>query len=227
IGLIQLAGYAAGYLMVGLPMALNGWGAQSLAAAAVVQAGVVAAASFAVHPHSLKPLLAHALGRETLETGRTVFSTNLVNWLLSNLDRALMGRALNTQAVGLYSVAFNLASIPTTLLVNAMQPTFLAAGARLQNEPKQLAAAWMSVLACVLVLLLPFSMVCAMLAPDLIALLYGAAWSEAGWLLAVLLLCVPAWGCLSLSTPVLWNTGRKHLEVRLQLPLLALAVPTW
>ena len=227
IGLIQMVSYAAGYLAVGLPMALKGWGPQALAAACVVQAGIVAAASFALRPHSLKPLLSHALGRETLVTGRTVFSTNLVNWLLSNLDRAIMGRMLNTQAVGLYSVAFNLASIPTTLLVHAMQPTFLATGARLQHDPKQLGEAWMSVLACVLVFLLPFSMVCAMLAPDLVALLYGPAWSEAGWLLALLLLCVPAWGCLGLSTPVLWNTGRKHLEVRLQLPLLAVAVPAW
>jgi len=227
VGLIQMASYAAGYLFVGLPMALTGWGAQSLAAACVVQAGVAALAAFAVRPHEVKPLLSHPLGRETLETGRTVFTTNIVNWLLSNLDRAVMGRLINTQAVGLYSVAFNLASIPNTLLSQAIQPTFLATGAKLQDRPKELAAAWMSVLASVFVFLVPFGMVGAILAPDLIALLYGAEWSESGWLLALLLLCVPALGCLTLSTPVLWNTGRKHLEVRLQLPLLVMALPAW
>jgi hypothetical protein len=40
-------------------------------------------------------------------------------------------------------------------------------------------------------------------------------------------LCLPAWACWGLSTPVLWNTNRKQYEYQLQLPLLALAVPAW
>ncbi len=61
LGLIQMASYAAGYLVVGLPLALHGHGAQSLAAACVVQAAVVLVASFAARPHSLRPLLRHPL----------------------------------------------------------------------------------------------------------------------------------------------------------------------
>jgi O-antigen/teichoic acid export membrane protein len=83
------------------------------------------------------------------------------------------------------------------------------------------------VLACIAVLLAPASVVMALLAGDLVQVLYGPAWSDAGWVMAVMFLCVPAWAALNLSTPVLWNTGRKHLEVRLQLPLFLLAVPAW
>ena len=56
IGLIQVASYAAGYLVVGVPMALRGWGAYSLVAAWLVQAAVVLAASYALKPHCLRPL---------------------------------------------------------------------------------------------------------------------------------------------------------------------------
>jgi len=66
-----------------------------------------------------------------------------------------------------------------------------------------------------------------MLAGDLVLVLYGQAWGEAGWVMAVLFLCLPAWSCLGLSTPVLWNTRRKHLEAMLQMPLLAAALPLW
>ena len=38
-----------------------------------------------------------------------------------------------------------------------------------------------------------------------------ALWTVQG-LLALLFLCLPAWACFALSTPVLWNTGRKHHE---------------
>lgn len=227
LGLIQMAGYATGYLGVGLPMALQGHGAQSLAAACVVQAAVVLLASFAARPHSVRPLLRHPLGGDTLETGRTVFFTNIVNWLLSNLDRIVIGRVLNTHAVGLYGVAYNIASIPNVLLVSAMQPTFLAAGARLQDEPRALASAWRTVLACVLVMLTPVAVIMSLLAGDLVRVLYGSAWLDAGWVMAVMFLCVPAWACLGLSTPILWNTQRKHLEALLQLPILALALPAW
>jgi O-antigen/teichoic acid export membrane protein len=227
LGLIQFASYGIGYLAVGVPMALGGFGAQSLAAAAVVQAAVQLVASFAVRPHSVRPLFSSPLSPETLATGRTVFFTNIGNWLLSNLDRLIIGRLLNAHAVGLYTVAYNIASIPNTLLIGALQPTFLSTGARLQNEPRQLAQAWTTVLACLIIFLTPVAVVMALLASDLVSLLYGPAWADAAWVMAALFLCIPAWACWGLSTPVLWNTGRKHLEVLLQLPVLALAVPAW
>jgi len=69
--------------------------------------------------------------------------------------------------------------------------------------------------------------VMAMLSPDLVRLLYGNAWSETAWVLAVMFLCLPAWACWGLSTPVLWNTNRKQYEFLLQLPLVAIAAPAW
>jgi O-antigen/teichoic acid export membrane protein len=82
-------------------------------------------------------------------------------------------------------------------------------------------------LSCILVLITPVSVVMALLAGDLVQVLYGPAWQDAGWVMAVLFFCVPAFACWGLSTPVLWNTGRKHHEVLLQLPLLAVAAPLW
>ena len=129
--------------------------------------------------------------------------------------------------MGLYSVAYNLASIPNVLLLGALQPTFLAAGAKLQNDRQRLAQGWLLGLACVMVLVTPASVVFAMLSADLVSLLYGPAWMDSAWVLALLFLCLPAWACWGFSTPVLWNTGRKHLEYQLQLPMLAVAAPAW
>jgi lipopolysaccharide exporter len=227
LGLLQLASYAAGYLAVGLPLALSGWGAQALAIACAVQAAVTLVGAFALRPHTLRPLFAHPGGAEALGTGRTVFMTNVVNWLLGNLDRMIIGRLLNAQAVGLFTLAYNFAQIPNTLLVSAVQPTFLSSGARLANDPQRLGQAWMLVLACVLVLVVPAAVSLSLVSHDLVALLYGPSWSEAAWVLALMFVCLPAWAAWGLSTPVLWNTGRKHYEALLQLPLLAVAVPAW
>jgi O-antigen/teichoic acid export membrane protein len=227
LGLIQLASYAAGYLAVGVPMALMGFGAYALGTAYVVQAAVALVGTFHARPHPLKPLWRHANGGETLATGRAVFFTNVVNWLLGNLDRVIIGRVLNAHAVGIYTVAYNLASIPNVLLVGALQPAFVATGAKLQQSREHLAQGWLLALACIFVLGMPVAVVMAMLAGDLVRLLYGNAWSETGWVLSVMFLCLPAWACWGLSTPVLWNTNRRQYEFMLQLPLLALAVPAW
>ena len=227
LGMIQIASYAAGYLAVGIPMALNGYGAYALGAACVVQSAVTLIAVYAARPHPVRPLFSHAGGAAALSTGRTVFLTNVVNWLLGNLDRVLIGRVLNAHAVGLYTVAYNLASVPNVLLVGALQPAFLATGAKLQDDPERLAQGWLLAIACILVLVTPISVVLALLSADLVSLLYGQAWMASAWVLAVLFLCLPAWACLGLTTPVLWNTGRKHQEFLLQLPLLALAGPAW
>ena len=227
LGLIQLVSYAAGYLLLGVPMALAGWGAHALAAACVAQAGTALVASYIARPHPVRPLLRHHLARDTMDMGRTVFFTNIVNWLLTNVDRLVIGRMLNAQAVGLYSVAYNLASIPNVLLIGALQPTFLATGARLQDDRKQLASAWLTMLASIVVIVTPVAVVMALLAGDLVEVLYGPAWQDSGLVMAALFFCVPAWACWGLSTPVLWNTGRKHHEVLLQLPVLVVAVPMW
>lgn len=227
LGLIQLASYAAGYLAVGIPMALYGHGANALAVACVVQAALGLVLSYAARPHPLRPLFSYPGARATLVTGRAVFCTNVVNWLLNNLDRIIIGRVLNATSVGLYSVAYNLASIPNVLLLGTLQPTLLAVGSTLQQDRHRLSRAWQQALAIVLVLVTPAAVVAALLSADLIAILYGAAWTETAWILALLFLCLPAWACWGLSTPVLWNTGRQHQEFLLQLPLLALAAAAW
>ncbi len=221
VGLVQLGSYAAGYVAVGLPLAWAGAGVHALVAAWLVQAAVALVASFALRPHPLKPLLWYGSAGQVMRTGQAVFFTNLVNWGLNNLDRLLIARLLSTTSLGLYNVAYNLATVPNTLLLGALQPAFMAAGAKLQDERSRLRAAYLQMLATLLVLAVPAFAVLALLSPDLVRLLYGAAWEGAGPVLAVLFAFMPAYVIWGISTPVLWNTGRPQHEWALQVPLLA------
>jgi lipopolysaccharide exporter len=222
VGLIQVGSYAAGYVAVGVPLALSGWGANALVAAWLVQAGVMLVASYAAKPHAVRPLFWYSGARHALDTGQAVFFTNVINWMLNNLDRVLIGRLLNAHSLGLYNVAYNLAALPNNLLLGALQPAFLAAGARLQDQRERLGHVFMQMLATVLVLGVPAFVFLALISADLVRLLYGPAWQEAGWVLGVLFLSMPAYVIWGLSTPVLWNTGRRLHECLLQVPLVFL-----
>lgn len=218
-GLIQVSSYAAGYVAVGVPMAMSGWGINSLVAAWLVQASVVLVASYALKPHAVRPLFWYADAALAVGTGRAVFFTNIVNWVLNNLDRILIGRLLSAHSLGLYNMAYNLATMPNSLLLGALQPAFLAAGARLQNERERLGRAYFQMLATIVVLVLPVFVFFALISADLVRLLYGQKWIDAGPVLAILFLGMPAYVVWGISTPVLWNTGRKYHESALQVPL--------
>ena len=228
LGLIQLGSYGVGYALVGLPLAWMGLGVHALVAAWLVQAAVVLLASLALCPHPKQPLLWYARAAQTLGTGQAAFLTNLVNWSLVNLDRVIIGRVLGAWSLGLYNVAYNLASVPNSLLLGTLQPAFLAAGAQMQSQSSRLAQAYEQMLATLLVIAVPAFAVLAILAPDLVQSLYGPRWQQAGSVLAWLLAFMPALAIWGISTPVLWNTARPHHEWVLQMPLIALgALGLW
>lgn len=219
-GAIQVASYALGYLLIGIPMALNDMGVHALVAAWLTQSIFTLIATFWLHPHSLRPLLWFPEAREAFGYGSTVFITNIVNWLLNNLDRVVIGRLLNAQAVGLYTAGYNLATLPNSLLLGSMQSAFLASGAKVGADSSRLRAAYLQILASIWVILLPAFVFLSLLSPQIVALLYGPRWTETGEVLGVLFLAMPAFITWGLSTPILWNSGRTRSEFLLQIPVL-------
>lgn len=223
INIIQVVSYSISYLGIGIPLAYHGAGVWSLVAAWLAQAFIMLVMTFIRHPHSIKPLFWYSGAKAISGVGITVFITNLCNWLLNNIDRIILGRFLDSHAVGLYTVGYNLANTPNNLFIGALQPAFLTAGARLQSEPERLRRAYLPVIASIWILIAPLFVLFAMTAHYLIGFLYGSAWEPTAIVLAILALSMPAYITWGMSTPILWNTGRKHLESLLQLPILAIA----
>jgi lipopolysaccharide exporter len=224
INIIQIISYSIGYLGIGIPLAYQGAGVWSLVAAWLTQSFSMLVLTFIRHPHTIKPLFWYSGAEIISGVGITVFVTNLCNWLLNNMDRIFLGRFLDSPTVGLYTVGYNLANTPNNLLIGALQPAFLAAGARLQSEPDRLRRAYLPVIASVWILIAPLFIFLAMIAQHLVGFLYGSAWESSAMVLAILALSMPAYITWSVSTPILWNTGRKHFESLLQLPILVIAV---
>lgn len=222
INLIQVSSYFVGYLLVGIPLAFLGYGVWSLIAASLVQSLCRLILTVVKKRHPIKPLFWHEGASRLTGTGATVFATNLCNWFLNNLDRIVIGRFLSPAAVGLYVVGSNLANTPNGLLLGALQPAFLAAGARIQTEPERLKRAYLSVISVIWIIVTPLFIIFALLGPGIVHLLYGAAWESSGSVLSILALAMPAYITWGMSTPILWNTGKKHLESLLQLPVLGL-----
>ena len=215
----QLAGYLAGYFCVGLPLALAGAEVSALIAAMVVQACVILVVQYARVRHPLGLRFWLPGGRAMLTYGATVLATNLVNWLLTSADKLMVGRLFPTHVIGVYSIAFNLVNAPAAAAYSNLQSVVFSAGARLQEDMQGLKSAFLRLLAAVIVGAFPLFALLAVGAGLAIDGIYGARWSEATPFLRIFAFAMPSLLIWGISTPVLWNTGRITLEVRMQVPM--------
>ncbi len=221
----QLISYALAYGVLGLPLAALGAGVWSLVVAWVAQAALNSILAFRARPHAWHPQLKAAHPGGFVDFGAAVLLTNICNWALTNLDRLLLGRIAGASSTGLYAVGYNLATVPNGLLTSALQPAFLASGARVQNEPERLSKAYLEVQGFIWIVVAPLFVLLAMAAPHITLILYGSAWLGSDQVFARLALAMPAYLALAMTTPVVWNTGRKWFELGFQLPVLLLAIP--
>jgi O-antigen/teichoic acid export membrane protein len=224
IAKIQLLAYFVGYFCVGVPLAMIGYGVDALVYAWMLQALITLVATYLARQHSLKPLFWFKDGSDALHYGSVVFITNILNWLLTNIDRVVIGRLLSVQSVGLYSVSFNLATTPNNLMLGSLQTISLTSGAKVAGDIPKLTESYQLVLTIIFVLVIPFYVFLSALAPDIISLLYGSKWKESGDVLSILFLAMPAMMLGGLSTPILWNTEHRIQEFALQIPILLIGV---
>ena len=222
IQLIQLVSYFLGYMLVGLPLALYGAEVWALVTAWIVQAAASGMLLYRSSRHSLLPLLWYEGARRQSGYGVTVLVTNLVNWLIGNVDRIVVARAFGIRDVGLYATSYNLFYNPTSTLLGVIQPVFFSASSRIADESHRIVDAYLSLVAALALVALPVFVAVATIAGTFVLALYGPGWSDASVLVRPLALAMPLFLLFGLTTPVLWTTGRASSEFRIQAPLAVL-----
>lgn len=86
--------------------------------------------------------------------GATVLITNLVNWLINNVDRVIIGRLFSSREIGLYATTYNMLYTPTTSLLGIINP-FFSAAAKVSNQPEVIASSYRALIGAVAIFILP------------------------------------------------------------------------
>jgi teichuronic acid exporter len=164
--------------LVGVGMAIAGFGYWSLVLNQVVLAGVAALLVFRLKPYRFALPRRAALGAALGFSNRVV--TGRIAWYAySNADFLVAGRVLGTASLGVYSFAWNLSSLATdkiASLVNSVTPAFFST---LQRDPAGLRRMLLGVTEALALVVLPVTVGVALVAPDLIPLVFGAKWTAA------------------------------------------------
>jgi PST family polysaccharide transporter len=94
-------------------------------------------------------------------------------------DRAVIGRRLGGEALGLYAPAFQLFLMPATLFGMAGQKVLFPVMSSIQSERERLATAYLRAMAITAFLVVPTSTLLCVLTPEVIRVVFGPGWEGA------------------------------------------------
>ncbi len=135
------------------------------------------ALSYALHDY--RPRFSLAAASELLHFSKWLLLNNLLVFLNNRGADFVIGRISGARELGLYSLAYELANLPTTELVWPIQRAVFPGYARMSEDREQLRNAFCQVIGLVALLTVPLGAGVGLLAEPLVGVLLGAKWVEA------------------------------------------------
>lgn len=151
---------------------------------------------------------------------------NLVNWTLLNADYMILGRLVSATEVGVYMIAFNVASWSTSILGSILNSVVVPAFGRFSEDASNLRRAIVDTCRLVGLVSLPIGALSMGLADPIVRTLFGEKWTGAIPVLSVLAVYGVLYGFSLLFVNVLVATGRTVRLLFVQIAWVLVLVPT-
>jgi PST family polysaccharide transporter len=197
-------------------LAINGCGVWSLVAGSLAGGAVSAALLTVLSPWRPAPAGETDDRRGLFAFGAAVTLVASLFYWTERIDNLIVGRLLSAEALGIYVVAFNLAIMVAGQLSVGMRVVAFPVFSAIQDDRDRLAAAYRRSVRWSAALAFPCCALAGALAPELISLLLGEAWTRAVLPFRLLLAVGAIRALYGFSGPMLRATGRPRAELLLQ-----------
>ncbi|MBN1239850.1 MAG: oligosaccharide flippase family protein [Gammaproteobacteria bacterium] len=187
VAIIETAGYVAGYLLVGMLLALNGFGVWSLVGAALSQQLVVLllslrASRLAVGLGFGMPELTEAVSR-----GGHFAVNTILDYCVLAAPTVIVGRQFGSADLGIYNRSSTLVNLPTYAVSAAVSKVVLPYIAPMQSDRPRLVRACRRSATLSALIFLPVCIGMIPAAPDIVQFVLGDRWLDAIPVVQVLL----------------------------------------
>jgi O-antigen/teichoic acid export membrane protein len=199
---------------VGIGTALMGGGAWALIAQQLAVGATSAFLLWVLSPWRPKLMFSWSRLRSLGGFGFRVMGARLMDDVSSNADNALIGRFLGSAALGAYSVAYNLMTVPVVRLVLPIQETLFPAYARIQDDVSRVRQIWLRTTVVVTSVVAPAMVGLVVVAPDFIHVVLGSRWAATGPVVRILAPLAIAQSLAALASTTLLARGRAKTVFR-------------
>jgi len=114
--------------------------------------------------------------RRMVAFGGNLTAFGVINYFARNLDNVLIGRVWGGQALGFYSRAYNLLTLPLRQVNEPIRAVAIPALSRLQSEPERFRRYYLRGVSLIMFLTAPVSVLCLVLAEEIILGVLGPQW---------------------------------------------------
>jgi PST family polysaccharide transporter len=171
--------YFVGYAIVGISLAVAGYGVWALVGATLVQNLVATLVANTFSPHAKMPSFSSRELRDLLGFGGGLTLNQLFNNFALQADNLIVGRWLGADALGIYGRAYQIMILPVRYLGQSIDKVMFPAMAQIQDQPGRLVSAYLGATSMANILLLPASAMIIVLSPEIVAILLGPNWTAA------------------------------------------------
>jgi polysaccharide transporter, PST family len=209
---------SAGGGAVGVAAAIAGWGVWALVAQQVASAIFSVVTLWWVTTWRPSWNASRAEFGGLFRFGIQVVGGDVITYMTRNVDNLLVGAAMGTATLGFYVVGYRILTATQAVLVQITRKMTFPVFSRLQDEPERMVRTYNRVTAAAATIILPGYIAASIVAPELIAVLFGTRWeAESGPVARVLLLIGPVVAVQALSIAMLNAVGRPDVAFRFRL----------
>ena len=228
---LQVGRKIIGFLIV-IPLAFATRSYWALIAGMIAGRAAGLALSYLLHP--FRPRFSLRSARSLFRYSAWLMLNNALTFLSQRGAHLVVGRLLTPQALGLYTVSYEMAHLPTTEMAMPVNRAIFPGYSKLQNDRAALRGAFLRVLGVMAVVTIPAGLGMASIAHLFVPAVLGANWLAAAPLITLLALAGTINALQANIESVYLATGHPRLkaamtllEVACFLPLLLLLVPRY
>ncbi len=140
--------------------------------------------SYLLHP--FRPRFSVSALGELFRFSRWLMLNNIINFLRMRSPDFVIGRMFGTSSLGLFSVAYEISTLPTTELVAPINRAVFPGYSKIGNDPALLGRSYLDVLAMIATIAVPAGFGIAAVAAPLVDLVLGSKWGGAAPIVGIL-----------------------------------------
>ena len=196
LAIIETASYAVGFGIVGISMAISGYGAWSLVVAYIVQPLCLLVLALHLTKLPIWPYFHLKEYRDLIRVAYAAVLNNITNHIAENLDFFVIGRWLGASALGLYNRSFYLTTFPVSQFSAGLSSVMFPLYSKIQGNMPHLGRAYLQTVSLTSIVTMPVLFAMAAAPGVVIGGLFGTQWKEAAGALPILCMSGSLWAIL-------------------------------
>lgn len=182
----EITAYIIGYLIVGIGLAILGFGVWSLVFASLTQSAILSILTFIIIKHKVTLTFSWAQYKPLFSFGSKVSIISFLEFIGGSLDTILIGRFFGNKKLGFYNRAQMLISLPMTYFISSFSKVLFPSLSAIQDDNERIKKNFFLILKIAATIIFPFAVVVSILSKEIVFTILGAKWGESVTLLRIL-----------------------------------------